>query len=589
MSRWKVAAAAAWLAVGLVPAVAQELDQLIEETQKQEEQMRRIPGTEAPGRVPEGMEGRVRLPKGEEVQRLLISQDRKIDPRTYTVGPGDVLQLHVWGEFDQDIPFQVNPEGLAIVPTVGSFRVSNRSLAAVRQEIIAAAQQEKYPGVEITLALLSMRYFTVYLTGAVLHDDGAYTVTPTTRLSDLIQLGGGFRDDFQGTQEQETRAGEKVTRLVDLVNQPTARRSIRVIHEDGSAELVDLAMFLATGDIAHNPYLRMGDVVHVGYRNQEIFAFGSVNEEGAQEFRPGDTVAHLVRLAGGISGSAPLEAAELWRFSEHSDTSVVVPLIAAGFSASGKWTTVEDIGSIPLQPKDMLFIRTRSDWQMTPTVHAHGELRYRGRYRIVQGKTRLTDFIEQAGGFTANANLVEARVLRTKYRAIQDPELARLQAVVQAGGLADLNPEERAYLRSKGREERGRLAVDFERLFAAGDQTQNILIEGGDVIYIPEKRATVSLSGQFQKPGLVTYQPGRRAGWYLDQAGGYAYNADKGGARLIRARTSQRERLNRNQLVEAGDEIWIPEKEYRDWWAFVQGTMRTTAEALTIVILLRTL
>ena len=103
------------------------------------------------------------------------------------------------------------------------------------------------------------------------------------------------------------------------------------------------------------------------------------------------------------------------------------------------------------------------------------------------------------------------------------------------------------------------------------------------------RRRTVSLSGQLKKPGLVKFEEGRRVSYYLDQAGGYTWNASKGGARLIRARTGEREQLDKNLLVEAGDEIWVPEKEYRDWWAFTQSTMRTLAETLTLIVIVRTL
>ena len=67
------------------------------------------------------------------------------------------------------------------------------------------------------------------------------------------------------------------------------------------------------------------------------------------------------------------------------------------------------------------------------------------------------------------------------------------------------------------------------------------------------------------------------------------WTAEKSGARLIRARTGQREKLNKNLVVEPGDEIWIPEKEYRDWWAFTQSTVRTLAETLTLIVIVRSI
>lgn len=571
-----------WLLLALSSHVeAQNLEDLVDESEREEAEMRKLPGTETSGLVPDGMDSRLRLSDGGDVQRLRIAQDREVDPDLYVVGPGDVLQLYIWGEFDQDIPFEINPEGYALVPTIGSYHVAGRTLSEAKR-IITEAARAKYQGVDMTLTLQSMRFFTAYVTGAVLKGEGAHVISPVTRVSDLIDLAGGFLDDYQGTERSTTGEGEEVTRLFDLTKEPTARRSVRVMHKDGTVDEIDLAMFVATGDIQHNPYILMGDVVHVGFRRQQIFAYGSVNEEGEQEYRPGDTVGDLLRLAQGVSGRAPLAHAEIWRFVADTDSIIVVPLI----KEDDQLHTSAEIADVPLQPKDMLFIRIRSDWQQTPTVHAHGEVRYVGRYRIVEGRTRVLDFIEGAGGFTDKANLLESRVIRTKYRAILDPELVRLQAVVASTGLADLSPEERAYLKSKEREEKGRLAVDFQRLMA-GDETQNILLEGGDVIYVPQRQATVNMSGQFVKPGLLDHAEGRRAGYYLELAGGFAFDANRRGARLLRARTGQREALHRNLIVEPGDEIWVPEKEYRNYWALIQGAMRTTAEALTLILLVR--
>lgn len=581
----RLAALAALASGAWSPVSSQDLEQLVDESEAEETELRRTSGANVLDTGPESFTGRIRLPAGEDVQKLRISQDREIDAATYIVGPGDALQLYVWGEFDQTIRVNVNPEGHALVPTIGAFYVSQRTLAEVRDEIIAAAHRDKYPGVSIDVTLESMRLFTVYLTGAVL-TEGSHTVSPITRVSDLIGMSGGFLDELQGTVE-ETVAGKKVTKAQQLTPQPTARRSIEIQHLDGSVGTADLAMFLATGDVTLNPYLRMGDIVRVEYRTHTIHAYGGVNEPGAQEYRRGDTVADLLRLAGGISGSSPLEGVEIWRFIDSADSATVIPLLSDRIMPNDD--RMDAIGAFPLQPEDMLFLRQRSDWQKTPTVHIHGEVMYRGRYRIREGETRISDLITKAGGVTPNASLSDARLVRAKFRTLEDPELVRLKAVQEVGGLADMSPEERAYLKTKGREQRGRVVVDLVRLLVEGDESQDILLEGGDVIFIPEARRTVSLSGQLHNPGLIRYEEGRPAKWYIQEAGGYAYSAHKRGARVIRARSGQREDLQPDLAINPGDEIWVPEKQYRDWWGFVQGTVRTTAEALTLVILIRTL
>jgi protein involved in polysaccharide export with SLBB domain len=588
MNRWKARALVALLAVGLSGVAArsfaqESLDQLVEQSLEQETELGNIPA-EIPGQEEEPLTGRVRLPKGEEVERLRISQDRKVDPETYIVGPGDVFQVYVWGEFDRSYPLQVDPEGNVLIPTVGLFRVADLTLAEVKESIGKAALR-KYPGVEITTTLTSMRFFTVYVTGAVFNE-GNIIVNPVTRVSNLIEKAGGYLDELRGASVEEEVDGKKVTRVRQMQNRPASRRSIRLTHQDGTVERIDLDMFHATGRLEFNPYVRMGDAVHVEFRRDVVYLYGSVNREGAKEFQPGDTIGTLFTLSGALVGDAPLEEAYLWRFLPDGRTNEVIDLAALAKERSGA-LSIEAIADFPLQPKDMIFLRTRSDWQQTPTVFINGEVKYRGRYRILAGQTRLRDIVEQAGGLTADASLAHASLIRVKYRGLVDPELNRLRRMQATSGLADMSPEERAYLKTKSRQERGRIAVDFERLFQGGDTSQNILLDGGDVIFIPEKRTTVSLSGQLKKPGLIPFEEGARVSYYLNKAGGYAWKANKGDARLIRARTGLREKLENNLAVEPGDEIWIPEKEYRDWWAFTQGTVRTIAEALTLVVLAR--
>ena len=586
MTQWKHD----WIIVTLLSSLilawgasAQNLQELLAENEEEENELRARQTEEVLGPEEEGAGARIRLPKGEQLERLRISQDQQIDPETYIIGPGDALQLYIWGEFDQSVPFDVNPEGDALIPTIGSFRVANKSLADIRREIIATAQRDQYPGVEITLTLTSMRFYTVYLTGAV-GSEGAHVVHPTTRISDLIEFGGGFNDDLRGRVE-ETVGGRKITRAIKSQSRPTARRAIRITHGDGAIEEVDLVMFSATGDLKHNPYVRMGDRVHVPYRTDAVYIYGAVNEEGAKEFKAGDTVSDLVLLAAGQNSSTPLDQADLWRFGTDGKTVQVIPLMEPQQTESGNRYMAEDLDDIPLEPDDMILLRTRSDWKNAPSVSIYGEILYRGRYRIYRGETRLLDIIEQAGGLTERASLKDAKVIRVKLRGQADPELQRLYALQRVG--SSLNPEEQSYLKTKARQERGRIALDFDRLMELGDESQNIVLEGGDAILIPERRLTVNLSGQFKKPGLINYEEGRTARFYIDQAGGYSFLANRGGARLISARTGLREELDKDRLVELGDEIWVPENEYRDWWRLTRETMTVVAQTLTLVVLVR--
>ena len=62
--------------------------------------------------------------------------------------------------------------------------------------------------------------------------------------------------------------------------------------------------------------------------------------------------------------------------------------------------------------------------------------------RVLQGFQRVKD---------QDASLIGAKVIRSKMRARKDPELARLQSLRKVTGLADMEREDKAYLKTKGR------------------------------------------------------------------------------------------------------------------------------------------
>lgn len=563
---------------GLVgPASAQQGLGSLESLIKRGEEEVRLPALSAsdlPDLNQDLISDKARLPGSLSADKTRIGQDRDIDPDTYIVGPNDVLQLYIWGEFDKPYTLQIDPEGYVLIPTVGSFHISGLSLTAAKERL-STAVQNKYPGVEISISLVSMRLFTAYVTGAVL-SEGSFTIHPTTRVADIINRAGGFRDRLQ----RIALPGQ------DATARATGRRSIELIHRDGTTERVDLDMFLATGDLAHNPYVRMGDVVHVSFRKHSVSIFGAVNEEGEYEFLPGDTLGDLVTLAKGLNRSKPLISAELWRFQEGSEQAEVIEL--GGDKETLEELDFENIRHTALRPNDAIFIRAQSLWQSTHTVVISGEVAFQGRYRIEPGVTRIKDVVAAAGGLTNEASLIGARVIRTKVRAEKDPQLEQLKRQSEVAGLTYMNMEDRAYLKTKTREEKGRVAVDFERLFVNGDEGQNILLASGDVIFFPMQRHTINVSGQVQRAGLIDYEAGRKVRYYITKAGGYLYDADKRNARLVRARTGVREKLKDNLLVEVGDEIWIPQKERINYWVFFQDTVRTAASVLALVIAVQT-
>ena len=564
---------------GVLAQDEDELEDLIGSVVEEEDELERVE-TQIPGlEEEEALLGRVRLPRGDAPPHMLISQDRPIDPEAYIIGPADVLQLYIWGEFDISYELKVDPEGHILIPTIGSFRITDMSLAQVREHIFAAAQK-RYKDVPMTINLTSMRFFTIYITGAIAVE-GATTVHPNMRISDVIDEAGGFVDELRGAIGKEIAGGKSVTQVRRLQSRATARRSVLVTHADDTADTLDLRMFQATGDLRHNPYIQMGDRIHVKFLVDQVRLFGPFFGKTDMEWREGDTIGDLIALRGGLRTDDPMEYAEIWRWKDRSDDYEIIHL--AGTIGSGERLELEDFADVTVQPKDQVYVRTINHWQYDPTISVQGEVRYSGRWRFHVGQTRVRDAIESAGGFTENAALERARLISPEYRNIADAELVRIKAVSK---ISKLRPEEKAYLKSKTIDRRGEMVVDFVALFEQGDESQNVLLQGGDAIYIPRKQEVVKITGAFEDPGLVPYVPGMGIDYYFDTVGGFNRDAERGEARLIQASSGLRFKFDKDLIVEPNDEIWVPEKPYRDWWKVTRDTIKLASEiALTAAVI----
>ena len=87
-----------------------------------------------------------------------------------------------------------------------------------------------------------------------------------------------------------------------------------------------------------------------------------------------------------------------------------------------------------------------------------------------------------------------------------------------------------------------RLITDFDLydLLLKGDKSKDVVLQPGDVIYIPKRPGVVFVDGSVYNPTGITYKPGKDAGWYLKQAGGPNQLANRKGTFVIRADGSVR-------------------------------------------------
>ena len=505
--------------------------------------------------------------RGPRVERV-VALDRPVDPNSYVVGPGDGFVVYIWGQVNQYHDLTVTPEGKLIVPYVEPIKVAGLTLAEAKRRVIQKVQ-ERYRA-KVSVELKSLRRIRVFVTGYVAQP-GAYDVTPVHRAMDVL-----MGVEVTPMYEVKAKAGLMVA---------GSRRNIKIFRRNGDTLRVDLDRFINLGDLSANPYLEAGDIIYVPPRSDVVHIYGAVKIENrsAYELLPGETVADLVELAGGLREDA-WHIAELVRFKDDGVTKerYIIDL-------NGQLHNPDD--PFYLKPGDQLFIRHIPNWRPRAWVEVIGEVKHPGPYPIKDGVTTLSQVIEEAGGFTKDAALERATLERRQAKfVLPDPEFQRLRQISSVmGGLEKMKPLEYDYLKTRSRENRYLVSVDFEKLFLEGDKSQDVVLRYGDVINIPRKWETVTVSGQVEHPGMVPFVKGMGPEYYIRQAGGYTKKADKGRVQVIKARTQVWMSKDEAKTLEPGDTIFVPEHPEHDWWGFVKDASAVAGQLATFIILARSI
>ena len=74
----------------------------------------------------------------------------------------------------------------------------------------------------------------------------------------------------------------------------------------------------------------------------------------------------------------------------------------------------------------------------------------------------------------------------------------------------------------------GRVNFDLNVALARPGISNDVILQPGDRLTVPEYAPSVRVEGAVNSPASVLYRQGEGLGYYMANAGGYARNADKG-------------------------------------------------------------
>lgn len=397
--------------------------------------------------------------------------------------------------------------------------------------------------------------------------EGQVGFTPGMKLSDAIRLAGGPKPDVYLPRILITR-----------------------MREDSSYVQLRSAFADSTGRVQDDLLLDDQDEVRVfartAFRPQPYVAVvGAVRRPGRVPYRDGMTMRDAILLADGLAQDAQLQA-EIARLPAQRppgalaqtmpvalDSTFLFDRGATGISASAA-------GETPLQPYDNVLILRQGEFSLQRSVVIAGQVKSPGRYSLRSKTERLADLLERAGGLTPEAYAGGIQFYRN-YDGVTPTGKDRLPMIAGSAPRDSL---------PRGVPER--VGIDLPRVLKDPKFRDNLILSGGDSIYIPEFNPIVMVQGAVNSPGPVAYTPGKSLDWYVDAAGGYTQAGDQRRAYVTQA-NGEREGVRRKTLLAdkvprpaAGAVVFVPGKTAQEPGSNVVGIIGTAAQLLGALVTL---
>lgn len=453
-------------------------------------------------------------------KRMIVTEGTEgpLDPEKYYIGPGDEIIVSISGVEEMVYNLVVDYESRLYIPKLGGIDLNGATLKEAKEKI-SNAILNFFKDVDIYISLSGFRKIKVSLIGDV-KNPSSYILTANSRLLDLIVSSSGL-------------------------TATSNYRNIRVTSAGNISKEYDLLSFLRNGDQDQNPYLKEGDVVFVDKIDQTVKISGEIKFPAAYEFKAGESVVNLIKLAGGFLSKARKDSIELVSFDEKGRMQ---------FSRYFSFQELED-AQIQLSPFDQVLVRQIPDYLIERYVKVEGYVMFPGWYKIEEDKTYLSEIIEEAGGFHRDASVKDATLFRHQENQVPDPEFERLKLIPRA----DMTEDEYDYFKAKSRQQTGKVVVDFEKLFIYNDKSEDVLLKRGDIINVPEAKNYVILLGQVVNPGNVIYNENYTVQDYIRLAGGFGWRALEDEVRVIKSISGEWLEEDDVEKIDPGDTIWIPE------------------------------
>jgi protein involved in polysaccharide export with SLBB domain len=307
-------------------------------------------------------------------------------PSDYVIGPGDGLEIRIWGQLSADLRVTVDRAGQIYIPQVGQISVAGVHYGEL-EERLNREISKVFKNFNLTVNVGRLRSIQVLVVGNARYP-GTYTIGSLSTLVNAIFASGG----------------------------PTPQGSLRHIQvRRDSATITDFDFYdlLIKGDKSKDVRLQPGDVLYIPHVGPLVAISGSVNTPAIYEMKDSSTLSDLIELAGDLSTVADTSKVTIDRFVDHQARKTL------------EFPYDEQSRALPLKDGDIVRVFSIVP-RFEDTVTLRGNVANPGRYAWKPGM-RVRDLIPNAqalltrGYWRNRAAIVNGRA--TEYPVV--PERSR--------------------------------------------------------------------------------------------------------------------------------------------------------------------
>ena len=495
-------------------------------------------------------------------------------PQNYILGPGDAINIDIWGASQDSFTETISPDGTVTIDGIGVLQLGGLSVSQAKEKA-KRILESRYQESEIDLTLGQTRSITISVMGEV-QIPGTYTLSAFATVYNALYMAGG-------------------------PNEIGTLRNVRLYRDGELLSSVDVYDFLLNGKLSGDVRLQDNDVITVGPYESLVNVTGKVKRPMFYEMKADEDLATLLGYAGGFSGDAYTKSVRINRktglsysvfnvaevdfssFHMMDQDSVSVDSTLNRYSnmveikgavfRPGMYQLGEGINTVKnlveaadgltegaiaqhavmhrmkvdrtlemlsvdirgilegtapdveLRNEDVLYVADQKQRDDLKTITIHGEVMYPGVYKYADNET-VEDLIIQAGGFTEAASLAKVDVARR----IAEPNATEASDMIAETFSFSINPD-----------------------FKISDQPDFIL-KPYDEIYVRRspsyvEQQNVTIEGEVQFAGIYTLSSkDQRLSDVISQVGGLTDRAYAEGTKLLRQMTQDEREILETML-----------------------------------------